>query len=139
MVLAGEHEAVALFFCDNGECAVSADIVEGVDLPLSVLDDDELKASDLIAEPVPWLGEPEAVCCEKPLLGEDCSTLELVHLLRSVPWGREGSDRLVVVRRLVGTLTLGQAKVVLEVCCHVCDQTMCEGVMVQRLSSFGMN
>lgn len=76
---------MTLLLCHDGIGAVSADVVESIDLALLVLDKEELEARDLSSQPVTSLDETEAVCSEKPLLGKNGSTFKVVHLLRDVP------------------------------------------------------
>jgi hypothetical protein len=53
VVLAGEDAGCSFLFRDNGESTVAADIVEGVDVSVTVFADDKLKAGDLVAQVVP--------------------------------------------------------------------------------------
>jgi hypothetical protein len=67
VVLTREDVAVALVLGDDGEAAVPADVVEGVDDALVVPDDDKLVAGDLVPDPVSRVGDPGLVCGEQPL------------------------------------------------------------------------
>ncbi|KAI6765722.1 hypothetical protein HG530_006792 [Fusarium avenaceum] len=71
---------VTLLRSDNGESTEAGDVVEGVDVVVLILGNDKLEVGDLILEPVAGLLESGLVCGEEPLLGEDGTLLELVHL-----------------------------------------------------------
>ena len=85
VILARKHEAVSLLLCDDGEGTVSADVVERMNAPFSVLDDNELVAGQVIPDPVSRVGDSGFVGREEPLPGEDGTSLQLVHSLRRVP------------------------------------------------------
>lgn len=64
---------------------VSANVVESVDISLSITGNNEVEASHLVSEPVASFLDARAVGEEDPPLGEDCTTLQLIHLWRCVP------------------------------------------------------
>jgi hypothetical protein len=110
VVLAREHEAVARVALHDRISAVPAYIVKGVNLSLAVAADDYIETGNVISQPVTILRESEAVCSEKPLLGEDGSPFELIHLLGGVPRGRQSSDG----RLIIGRGSPAEAKIALE-------------------------
>lgn len=73
------------FLFDDWVCPMSADIVEGINLALSVTGDDEIKTCDLVSQPVAGVLNAHAVGDEEPALGEDCSAFKFVHLRCCVP------------------------------------------------------
>lgn len=75
----------ATLLLDDGVRAVSADVVEGVDVSLSITVDNEVESRDFVAEPVPCLLETRAVGDEQPSPREDRTALELIHLLNGIP------------------------------------------------------
>jgi hypothetical protein len=54
MILAAEDSHRTLFFLDNGECSVSASVVEAVDIVVSVLGHDEIEPGNFISDEVAW-------------------------------------------------------------------------------------
>jgi hypothetical protein len=64
---------------------VTANVVEAVDVVLTVLGKNELETRYIVTEEVTRLGETKLVCDEEPSLGEDGTTFKLVHIGRGVP------------------------------------------------------
>lgn len=85
MVLASENLGRALISRYDWKCPMSANIVEGIDLPLTISSKHELEASDLELEPVSRLAESDLMGDELPFPREDGPSFELVHLLGRVP------------------------------------------------------
>lgn len=68
------------FILNDRICTVSAYIVEGVDVVLSVTRDDEVEPSHLIAKPVTGLFQARAMGNEEPSFGENGTPFQLIHL-----------------------------------------------------------
>ena len=66
MVLAREDPGSSLLLGDDWEGSVAADIVEAIDVVLTVTDQDELVLCDIEFEVIAWLGEAGLVCDEHP-------------------------------------------------------------------------
>lgn len=64
---------------NDGVGSVPADVVESVDVALSVFCDDEVVASDGVTQPVAGVLDTQAVGHEEPSFREDGTALELVH------------------------------------------------------------
>jgi len=92
-------KAVSVHVDVNG---VEIVLVETGDVSLLILDDDELVAGSVILNPVTGVDEAVLVCCEKPFAREDRSSFQLVHVLRSIPGGRQCPDRLLLILGLDG-------------------------------------
>lgn len=58
MVLAGEDARFALFLVHDWEGTMPADVVETIDLSLTVTSQDKLVISNIVSEPVARVGEP---------------------------------------------------------------------------------
>ena len=85
VVFAAEDLRLARLLRDDGEGAVAADVVEAVDLALTVAAEDEAVLGDVKFEEVAGLFQSRDVGDGLPFSGEDGSPLQLVHLLRCVP------------------------------------------------------
>lgn len=66
---------------DNGECAVTANVVEAVDCTVSVLDKEKGEVGNGERQIIPRLLETTRVGEQHPSLREDCPSLQLVHCL----------------------------------------------------------
>jgi len=85
MVLASENFGRALISCYDWKCPMSANVVEGIDLPLPISSEHKFEARDLELEPVSRLAESDLMGDELPFPGEDGPSFEFVHLLGCVP------------------------------------------------------
>lgn len=68
---------------------MSADVVEGLDLPLSVFGQKEIKPGHFVAQEAAGLRQPSLVRHEKPMSREDRPALELIKCWLGVPGRRE--------------------------------------------------
>lgn len=64
---------------------MSADIVEGVDIVLTIPSKNKVITRHLVAEPVARVLQSGAVCDENPSPGEYGTAFELVHFGRCIP------------------------------------------------------
>lgn len=64
---------------------MSADVVMGPDLPLSVSDDEEGEACLSDAHIVAFFGKPCGMSSNKPSLGEDGASFQLIHGIGAIP------------------------------------------------------
>lgn len=71
--------------------SVATDVEQGIDIALSVLDDNEGVASDVVGDIVSGLFKLQAVRHEHPRLAEDGSSLELVEYGLPIPRCRKGA------------------------------------------------
>lgn len=79
MVLAAEDGCSAGGRLYNGECAVTADVVEAVDCAVAVLDKEEGEVGDCEREIIARFLETAGVGEQHPSLREDCPSFQLVH------------------------------------------------------------
>lgn len=91
MILACQYTRLARVFEDEREGTMPAYIQEGINVALSVLDDEEWIAGDLIADVMTWLLELEAVGDEDPRLREDGPAFELIEGGLPIPRSRQGA------------------------------------------------
>lgn len=71
---------------------MTTNIVESIDLSLSIPAQDKLIAGNVEFQVVPSLAESRLMRDEHPSSGEDRSSLELVHVFRRVPARWQGPD-----------------------------------------------
>ena len=87
MISTGENlRASSVFAFNNRIRSVPANVMERVNVSLPVTAKNELKAGDLVFEPVSGLTESDLVGYEKPVFREDCSSFELIHLWTLIPY-----------------------------------------------------
>ncbi len=99
MILAGKHAVVSLFFRNDGKSSMPANIMERIDASRTVLANNELEPSHLVAEPVPRVRQPQCVGCKKPFLGENRPSFKLIHFSGSIPRCWQCPHRVVVFFR----------------------------------------
>lgn len=85
VVFAGEDGGGSLAVRHDGVCAVAADVVEAVDGAVAVADEEEGEVGYVEGEVVACFGEAGGIGEQHPALGEDGTTLELVHGFGAVP------------------------------------------------------
>lgn len=72
------------------------DIVKRIDVAFPISGNDEFEAGSVELEPVSDFVKPSLVRDELPLSREDSTSFKLIHLLRDVPVGRQGTQGLLL-------------------------------------------
>lgn len=85
MILTRQDTRLPRLLLHNGIRTMPTDIMEAVDLPLAISNEEECEAGFLQLQICPCLRESHFMCDQNPFLGIDRSTLETVHGLRAVP------------------------------------------------------
>lgn len=85
MVFATQAAGRATTFLNDGVCPVATDIVEGVDVPTAVPDDEEGEISIGEGNETAGILEAKAMRDENPFLRKDGTAFQLIHGRRAVP------------------------------------------------------
>ena len=64
---------------------MATNVVKAVDLTFTIFDEKEGIAGDVELLEIACLGKSKDMCEEHPVSGEDCSSLELIEALGSIP------------------------------------------------------
>lgn len=85
VVLAGQDGSIAAALGDDRKSAVTADVMKGVDLAVTIHDQEEGEAGFCEGDVVTSLLESDFVCEEDPFSRKDGSAFKLVHGGGAVP------------------------------------------------------